>query len=191
MLRRLHVRWPTDLAKAKGLLAEAGYPDGFAAQINCPSERYVNVEEVCRAVASMLARVGIEVRPKTYVWPEFARMLVNGPASSFHLIGVGSSWDTQDAFTALMMTRNPKAGEGFFNWAQWTNPELDQITREIRTTFDTARRTALYRRGIEIGKRDVHAVYLYQPYLVWAANKTVSGTVRPDSTVLLQDVVVK
>lgn len=187
----LDTRWPTDAAKAKALLSEAGYPNGFVTQLNCPAERYVNSEDVCRAVASMLARIGIEVRVKSFLWPEFARMLVNGPSSSFHLIGVASSWDTQDAFTSLMMTRNAKAGEGFFNWALWTNPEIDQIAREIRVTFDPAKRNELYRRGIEIGKQDVYAVFLYQPFLVWGAKNTISATVRPDSTLLLQDVVVK
>lgn len=187
----LDVRWPFDPAQARKLLAEAGYPDGFTTQLNCPGERYVNAEEVCRAVASLLGRIGIEVRVKTAPWPEFARMLVNGPSSSFHLIGVASSWDVQDAFTSIMMTRDAKAGEGFFNWALWSNPEIDKIAREIRVTFDPKRRTELYRRGLEIGKRDVHAVYLYQPYLVWASKKSITGTLRSDYTLLLQDVTIK
>ncbi len=186
----LDKRWPTDLAKAKALLAEAGYPEGFAAQLNCPSERYVNSEEVCRAVASMLARIGIDVRVKAMIWPEFARMLVNGPSTSFHFIGVASAWDTQDAFTAIMMTRDPKAGEGSFNWALWSNAELDKVARDIRVTFGSEKRNELYRKGLEIGRDNVHAVYLYQNYLIWGAKKTVSGRIRPDSTVLLQDMTI-
>ncbi|MCX8997128.1 ABC transporter substrate-binding protein [Rhizobiaceae bacterium BDR2-2] len=183
----LDKRWPTDVERAKALLAEAGYPDGFAAQLNCPSERYANAEDICKAAVSMLARIGIDVRLKTYVWPEFAKLLVNGPSSSFHLIGVASSWDTQDAFTSLMMTRNPEAGEGFFNWALWHNEDLDKVAREIRITFDPAERQELYRKGIEIGKEQVYAVFLHQPFLVWSAKENIEGVMRPDSTLLLKD----
>ena len=46
---------------AKGLLAEAGYPDGFEVRLDCPKNRYLNDEAICRAVAGMLAKVGITV----------------------------------------------------------------------------------------------------------------------------------
>ncbi|CAH1654637.1 MULTISPECIES: ABC transporter substrate-binding protein [unclassified Chelatococcus] len=183
----LDKRWPTDVAKAKALLAEAGYPDGFTTQLNCPSERYANSEDICKAAVSMLARIGIDVKLKMYVWPEFAKMLVNGPNTSFHLIGVASSWDVQDAFISLMMTRDTKAGQGSFNWALWHNGEIDKIGQEIRVTFDPAKRQELYRKGIQIAKDQVYAVFLYQPFLVWSAKKNIDGTLRSDSTLLLQD----
>ncbi len=187
----LDTHWPFDPAHAKALLAAAGYPDGFVTQLNCPTERYASAEDVCRAVASMLGRIGIEVRVNDMVWPEFARMLVNGPSSSFHLIGVASSWDAQDAFVSEMMTRNTKAGEGFFNWALWHNDDLDRIARELRVTFDPAKREALYRQGLQIGRDDVYAVFLYQPLLSWGSTDKVSGTVRSNSTVVLQDMIAK
>ena len=184
-------RWPTDPARARALLAEAGFADGFVTQLNCPTERYALSEDVCRAVASMLGRIGIEVRVNTMVWPEFARMLVNGPSSSFHLIGVASTWGSQDVFASEMMTRNPKAGEGFFNWALWTNERLDAIARELRVTFDEKRRAALAFEGLEVAKSNVYAVTLYQPMLIWGSKSNITGTLRSDSTLLLQDVQVK
>ena len=187
----LDVRWPTDPARAKALLAEAGYPNGFTTQLNCPTERYASTEDVCRAVASMLGRVGIDVKVNTIVWPDFARLLVNGPSSSFHLIGVASAWGIQDVFVSEMMTRNPKAGEGFFNWAMWHNDELDRVAREMRVTFDPARRDALAKEGLEIAKKDVYAVYLYQPMLNYGSKANVDAFLRSDSTLLLQDVVVR
>jgi peptide/nickel transport system substrate-binding protein len=187
----LDTHWPVDPAHAKVLLAEAGYPDGFITQLNCPTERYPSAEDVCRAVASMLGRIGIEVRVNPMVWPDFARMLVNGPDSSFHLIGVSSSWDVQDSFVSEMMTRNVKAGEGFFNWALWHNEALDKIAGELRVTFDPARRDALYREGLTIGRDQVYADFLYQPLLSWGGKDTVSGVVRPDATMVLQNVTIK
>lgn len=188
----LDVRWPTDVAGAKKLLADAGYPDGFTVQLNCPLARYVNTEEICRASASMLARIGVEVRVKGMLWPEFARMLVNGPNSSFHLIGAsGNSGDVQDTFTSVMATRDKDKGLGGTNWAMWTNAEFDAVTAELVRTFDPARRTELYRRGLTIGKEQVHAIYLHQPMLTWAMRKSVTVVPRADSAVMLKDVVMK
>src|SRR5690606_20819382 len=50
-----------DLEKAKQLMKEAGYPNGFTVQMDCPNDRYVNDEKICQAVSSMLARIGIKV----------------------------------------------------------------------------------------------------------------------------------
>ena len=172
-------RWPTDIDKARALLVEAGYKDGFTIQLNCPLERYVNTDEICRAVASMLARIGVEVRVKGMVWPEFARMLVNGPNSSFHLIGAaGNSGDTQDTFTSVMATRDKQTGRGATNWAMWSSPAFDATLDELVRTFDPAKRTELYRKGLTIARDEVHTVYLHQPLLTWGMRGSVSVPAR-------------
>ena len=187
----LDVRWPTDIKAAKALLAEAGYANGFATQLNCPLERYVNTDDICRAAASMLARIEIDVKVNGMVWPEFARMLVNGPTSSFHLIGSGSnSWDAQDTFTATMRTRNAKTKKGFFNWALYTNPIVDEVAEKLPVTFDPKERLALYRRGLKTARDTVHAVYLHQPMLLWGMQDRVTAPMRGDATVTLQNVVI-
>lgn len=187
----LNVRWPTDLEKARALMAEAGYADGFRTTLNCPLERYVNTEEICRAVASMLARIDIAVDVKGMVWPEFARMLVNGPSSSFHLIGSGSnSWDLQDTFSATMRTRVPEEQKGFFNWGLYSNPVVDEVADALPRTFDPDERTELYRRGLIAARDTVHAVYLHQAMLLWGLRDGVTAPMRGDATLTLQNVTV-
>lgn len=181
-----------DLDKSRALLAEAGYADGFVTTLNCPLERYVNAEETCKAAASLLARVGIDVKVNTMPWPAFAKLLVNGPDSSFHLIGAaGNSGDVQDTFVAVLATRNPDKGRGQQNWAMWTNPEFDAVTEELIQTFDPARRTELYRRGLQLARDNAHAVYLFQPFLTWAMVDGVKATARADGAVVLKDIVVE
>ena len=51
-----------DLDKARKLLAEAGYPQGFELPLHCPNNRYVNDEQVCQAAVSMWAKIGVKVR---------------------------------------------------------------------------------------------------------------------------------
>ena len=55
-------RLPFDPARAKQLLTEAGYPNGFDVTLDCPNNRYINDEEICLAVAAMLAKIGIQTR---------------------------------------------------------------------------------------------------------------------------------
>ncbi len=58
----LEARLPYDPAAAKKLLADAGYPDGFEVQLNCPNNRYVNDEQICIALAGMWAQVKVKVK---------------------------------------------------------------------------------------------------------------------------------
>src|SRR6185503_2156216 len=50
-----------DPAKAKQLLTDAGYPNGFKVAFDCPNDRYVMDQQICTAITSMQARVGIKV----------------------------------------------------------------------------------------------------------------------------------
>ena len=63
-----------DPAKAKELMAAAGYPDGFSIQLDCPNNRYNNDEKICQAAVSMLARIGVKVKldaiPKAQHFPK-------------------------------------------------------------------------------------------------------------------------
>ena len=57
----MNQRPKTDTAKAKQLLAEAGYPNGFQVTLDCPNDRYVNDEAICTAISAMMARAGVKV----------------------------------------------------------------------------------------------------------------------------------
>ena len=50
-----------DVAKAKALLAEAGYPNGFCVTLHCPNDRYLNDEAICQAAVGMLGQIGVKV----------------------------------------------------------------------------------------------------------------------------------
>ena len=56
-----HHRPRVDVAKAKALLAEAGYPNGFSVSLHCPNDRYLNDEAICQAAVGMLGQIGIKV----------------------------------------------------------------------------------------------------------------------------------
>ena len=59
---QIESRLPFDVAKAKALMAEAGYADGFEVTLDCPNNRYINDEEICITLAAMWAKIGVKVR---------------------------------------------------------------------------------------------------------------------------------
>jgi len=182
--RDLDRRWPTDLALARLLRAEAGYPNGFRVQLNCPSDRYVNTEAICRAAAQMLAQINIEVVLNLQPWAAFVPPLTR-LESSFHLIGSGpNGQDTQDTLNATMMTRQGQ--NGFFNWARWTNAEFDATVTRLMGEFDPAQRNTLYHQALQIARDNVHAVYLHTQMVTWGARANVQARIRQDAIVSLE-----
>ena len=84
----LNKRLPYDPAASKKLLSEAGYPEGFEVGMDCPNDRYVNDEQICQAVAAMLARVGIKVNLLAQTKTKFFTK-INGPAYDTSFLHAG------------------------------------------------------------------------------------------------------
>ncbi|HWT08307.1 MAG TPA: ABC transporter substrate-binding protein, partial [Roseomonas sp.] len=61
-----------DPARARALLAEAGYPNSFGLTLGCSNNRYVNDARVCQAAGQMLTRAGFQVRVETQPWNVFS-----------------------------------------------------------------------------------------------------------------------
>jgi peptide/nickel transport system substrate-binding protein len=182
--RDLDVRLPYDAAGSRRLLSEAGYPEGFKIQLDCPTDRYVNTEAICRAVTTMLSQVNIEVVLNLQPWSAFVPPLTR-LESSFHLIGerpIGG--DTQDTLQTTMMTRGPINGNT--NWARWSNAEFDATVTQLLTEFDPARRQALYHRALEIGRDNVQAAYLHTQMVTWGLRANIQARMRADAGVPLE-----
>ena len=79
---------PHDAARAKKVLAEAGYPGGFDLGLDCPNNRYVNDERICTAIAGMFAKIGVKVRLNTLPRAHFFQK-VDQFDISMHLYGWG------------------------------------------------------------------------------------------------------
>ncbi len=81
--KELDKRLAHDKEKAKKLLAEAGYPNGFEVTLDCPNNRYINDERICQAVAGMLAQVGIRVKlnamPRATYFPKIQKFDTSDP----------------------------------------------------------------------------------------------------------------
>ena len=112
-----------DPGRARALLAEAGYPDGFGVTLHCTNDRYLSDAELCRAIAEMLTNVGVRTKPQT--WPAARHFpAVRRAELDLYLLGWGvSTFDSEYIFSLLYHTN---AGDlGGWNGTGFSNGEID------------------------------------------------------------------
>ena len=137
-----------DPAAARRLLAEAGYPNGFGFTLDCPNNRYINDEKICVALATMWAKVGLDVKvdamPRSLFFPKALKL-----ETSAFIWGWGS--DSPDAIFTLkpvLHSRDQARGLGTNNVGNYHRVELPPMdhphsaTRTPRTRATFRRRSA-------------------------------------------------
>ena len=180
-----------DPDKAKALLAEAGYPDGFEIRIDCPNDRYVNDESICQAVAAMMAKVGVKVnvnaQPKAQY---FAKILASGGyETSFYLLGwTPGSLDSHNIFANLYGCRDDAGKGGMFNIGGYCNPEVDALAKEILVENDAAKRLDLVTQAYKIVTDEVGYLPLHQQGLAWGVSKDVNVAQRADNVLRFEHI---
>ena len=93
-------RAPADAEQAKALLAEAGYPDGFEVGFDCSNNRYVNDEEICQAIVSMWARIGVDAKLQTQTIGKMVEKALGGRSDIFMF-----GWATEPMLDAYYSRR--------------------------------------------------------------------------------------
>ncbi|HMB75020.1 MAG TPA: ABC transporter substrate-binding protein, partial [Kiloniellaceae bacterium] len=143
-------RLPYDPEKAKALLAEAGYPDGFEVQLDCPNDRYVNDEQICQVVAAMLANVGIKVDLLAQTKSKFFDKLKQHDVSMYLLGWIPDDQDAGSVFAHLMV---PEADGGLpWNGGDYGNPKVTELSAKITSEVDPAKRQAMIDEVYQITK---------------------------------------
>jgi len=177
-----------DPKRAKALLTEAGYPDGFSLGMDCPNDRYVNDEAICQAVVSMLARVGVKVnlnaQPKAKY---FAKVLAPAYDTSFYLVGwTPSSQDSHNILFEIAGCRNgSKPGRGNWNLGNYCNPKVDALADSVEAESDQTKRNAEIKEGFDTIQADWGFIPLHQQALAWGVSKKVALVQRPDNMLML------
>ncbi|HEY0424147.1 MAG TPA: ABC transporter substrate-binding protein [Rhodopila sp.] len=169
----LDMRPKPDPAKAKQLLADAGYPNGFRVGLDCPNDRYVMDEQICTAIVSMLARIGIKTDLHAQTKSKFFNQILSpNYDTDFWMLGwTPATYDGHNVLYTLLATRNGKRGE--VNVGGYSNPVLDDLIESIGVETDVVKRTAMIHQSIEILQKDLPALPLHQQVIVWAARNNV------------------
>ncbi len=184
------VRRPTyDPSRAKRLLAEAGYPNGFDVVLDVPTDRYVNDKEVGLAVVGMLQRVGIRATlngmPRAIFFPKMRNF-----ETSFELSGWLSLISSYN-ITSLVRCPDPKTGYTRANYGRYCNPQLDRFIDIMNTSMDPAQRKQAFFKAAEFNRDDVGKIPLYFEELIRGIKAGLEMPVRVDEYVLAQEVTFK
>jgi peptide/nickel transport system substrate-binding protein len=169
-----------DLVRARKLLAEAGYPQGFEVTLDCPNNRYIRDEAICQAVAAMLAKIDVKIKlnamPRVNYFPKIQKS-----DSSFYLIGWGVP--TFDSLYTLQshLRSVGSGGDGNWNYGKYSNAKVDVLIDKLKTESDFAKRAAITEEALKIHKADFGHIPLHHQVIPWAMRANVTTTHRADN----------
>ena len=178
----LNVPIPHNPAKAKSLLAEAGYANGFAVTLDCVNVAYR--EAVCQAATAMLAQVGIRASLRSSPTNQFFPKLSQGTASfiEFGWTPTTEAWSTLNA----LFRSWDATGLGTFNAGRYSNPKLDALIDAVRTEPDLTKRRARVGVALRLIHEDLPYIPLYRRTLNWAMAKKVKAVQWPNDQIELR-----
>ena len=166
-----------DPAKAKKLLAEAGYPNGIDLVLNSPNGRYPKDKEVAEAVAGQLTKAGIRTQLKVHEWTTYmTNMAYRHNAGPMWLIGWGNTaWDADYTYTPMFRTNQILAN--------YWNPDFNNLLEDGQTNMDQKKRLQIYAKASRFFIDDAPAIPLYQQIDNYGVSRKVQWTARPDERI--------
>ncbi len=177
---QLEARLPFDLVKARALMAQAGYADGFEVTLDCPNNRYVNDEEICLALAAMWAQLKVKVKvnamPRTLYFPKLEKF-----DTSLYLLGWGGAVTDAETTLTPVMRFPASGGVGLYNWGRVRNEKFEAAAVAQGQESDAARREELVKTALREYKTQVHLIPLHRQVIPWAARAGVEAVHRPDN----------
>ncbi len=183
-------RLPYDVARAKALMAEAGYPNGFEVTLDCPNNRYINDEEICQALAAMWAQIGVKIKlnamPRVQYFPKLEKL-----DTSMYMLGWGGAiTDAETTLTPIMRSRGTN-GVGDWNFGQVKDPKLDELAAASSREPDPKKREELVKAALRYHNENVFHIPLHRQVIPWAARQNVTVSHRADNWLEWQWISVK
>jgi peptide/nickel transport system substrate-binding protein len=168
-----------DVDGAKKLLAEAGYPDGFEFRMNCPNNRYVNDEEICQAVVSMWAKIGIKASLVAENMATYSQKFQNFD-TSLYMLGWGvATYDAQYTLQSIVRTRTGGA-DGNFNFSRVSDAQVDKLVDAMKSEVDVNKRNAMLKDALVRVRDEVLVIPIHHQMRPWAMKANVSTVHRSD-----------
>lgn len=173
-----------DPAKAKQLLAEAGYADGFEAQLVVDSGAATS-RNAAIALQAMLQQVGVKLKVQML---EGGTQWETTKAGNYDLSVSYTTSDTIDPDQIIgFVAVNPERANAYHT--EWKNDRLNALYVEERKTVDGEARGAMFKEMIQILHDGAPYIFLYHPASAWAVQDKVKGfEILPTSNFRLEEV---
>ena len=170
----LDSRAKVDVPRARKLLADAGYANGFEVTIDCSNQTPFG--ETCQAMAPMLSKIGIKLVPNIVINPSFAPKIQKYDTSLFLWAWGATTLDALYVVQALMHSvGDEKSGDGDANLGRYSNPKLDALIDRIKVEQDFKKRDAMIRELLVLQRDDVPLIPLLQTVTAWAMRKNIDA----------------
>lgn len=163
-----------DPEKARELLAEAGYPDGFEMELwamPVPRPYMPDANKVAEYLQSNFADIGVTANIVSFEWATYLERARAGEADTFILGWTGTNGDADDFLYSLWHENNI----GSLNSTHYANEEFNQVLEEARSITDQEKRNELYREAQEIMHEDPPIIPLVHPTPILGAQDYVNG----------------
>lgn len=166
---------PFDPERARALLSQAGYPNGFQVTLHATNDRYPNDEKVAQAIAQFWTRIGVRTEvatlPNAAYFPAAARQTFSIMAAQYGADNISY------AYRALVHTYDRDQGLGTANRTRHSSPRADALVAQALTEMDDAKRNALFAQAAEVAIGEEAIIHMiYHPAYVYAARKPLRVT---------------
>ena len=173
--RDLHP-FPYDPERARALLAEAGYPNGFEMTLMTPSGRYTRDLEVSQAIADMLRAVGLTVELVPNEWGRYIDLMLANELRDAWLLASGAYFDGQLEYNVFM---------GALEQVTWHNDQAIALWQELLQTVDAARRAEILDAMQALMLEDPPVILLYRPVDLYGVAADLDWQPRADARIYL------
>lgn len=172
-----------DPEKAKALLAEAGYPDGFKTTLSTDDGAVRS--RIAELVQGQLKEVGVDVTVDKMEWGKYLDMTGKGEHEMFILGWSTNTGDADYGLSAPYLSENQgAAGNRFF----YSNPEVDKLIKDASHEIDEAKRIELYKQAQQLIKKDAPNILLFHKSINAGKQKNIKGfKIHPAGSHLLQN----
>jgi peptide/nickel transport system substrate-binding protein len=177
--------YPYDPAKAKAMLAQAGYAKGLTLEMDTPDGRYPLDKEAAMAIAGQLGEIGVQVNVKVKEWGNYVDQFKKSKDLPVHLYYMGWSIPTFDADAILYALATPNT------YCRYVDDEVAKQLTQARSTMNPSQRAALYHRALRTMREDAPMVFLYALDDLYGVRKRVNWEPRSDERILLHEASIK
>ncbi len=159
--------YPHNIEKARQLLAEAGYPQGFRAVLSVPSNYAFHVD-TAQIIVEQLKKVGIEAGIELVEWAVWLQRIYQGRDYEMTITGLSGKLDP----LPVLIRYTSDYANNFFNYE---NAEYDRLNQLAAAESDRGKRAVLYKKAQRLLAEEAAAVFLMDPHYLVALKKTIAG----------------
>jgi peptide/nickel transport system substrate-binding protein len=174
--------YPYDPEKAKALLKEAGYGDGFSIDFDVAKGMALNDIQIAEAIVAQLKEVGVKANMVVNEWTDFLSRLMERKTNPMHLLSWGgfSSFDAITYLKPLFFT-----GE---KWSFYSNPEIDAMVNAAAGEIDQEKRKAIFYKAMNFLHTECPFIWMHVQPNAYGVNRAYSWEARADEMIPLHDV---